>query len=1008
MVLSSCTMKGEFEDISRAELFFIKPSSDSFSNDPAYDFKIRLETDNRDIRADQATLLVFEGAGCRPENLIGRTSMTGTGATAGAAPPSSLMDGQTYSARVSLIRNGKTFQSVCSGSVGIDFQKPEPVGVTFPLTDASSSAKEVHAVWTTAVDNGLSGLTEAPYRVRLYGEPLCAGAVLKTVDVPSLQHKFKDLVHGVQYSVQISSLDKAGNESVSTCSAYTEIDVNVPGFSFSDPTSAEGYSRTETPRIQIRNDSPAAFWCFTSQVDFVPTSLLDDCPGGPGSFRGWFSSRPETLPVGAGEGLKTYELWIARADGTLISSNRSFASIVLDQIPPGNFAVTGVGGGTDGTFDAWLTSSGPPELRWTASEGAVDYAVEIRTASGDVLCSAGGVTEPGLVMDGCPALYDGAAYEAQVVAFDVARNSTSSAVFDLTVDRDPPGGFSIVGVTGFGDEIPDAFVGIGAPSINYAVSAGSTDYEIQVQDMNDVAVCTVGVKIGQSGFFDYDGEPGAACAGLIHGGTYRVYLTAFDEGRNSTPASNNGFEFQVDTVAPMLSIDSGPPPVTAETGAEIAFTAADALSGFAFATCRLDGGAVEECASPKTYANLSEGPHRVDVTAYDQSGNSVLRSHVWRVDVSNPILTIDSGPSEMTNVLPVSIAFHADDASGIESYACRIDGEEILPCLSPVTFFAAEGPHTVVLRATDELGFYDEKTVTFTVDITPPELVLTAAPDNPSHNTSRGTVSFAVSDAAAFTVRCRVDGGPEETCASPAAFEGLAAGSHAVTIEATDAAGNTASETVDWVIYTYSWSVGDFGECSAAQPNWDLGAWSSCSAAQPSFAYSAWGACSAVCGGGVQYRTETCPVIEGSQTRSVSCPIVNGTQVRDVRCRRNDDVTAADGFCEAASKPPSAQSCARGGSADCAGPVPESSQVCARGGGADCSAPQPTSQSCNPQACLTWHVITFPQWTNGTYVGLYCSSSLGYTPVHGTVCTSNGYRCADRIGAGGMQATCQY
>ena len=86
-------------------------------------------------------------------------------------------------------------------------------------------------------------------------------------------------------------------------------------------------------------------------------------------------------------------------------------------------------------------------------------------------------------------------------------------------------------------------------------------------------------------------------------------------------------------------------------------------------------------------------------------------------------------------------------------------------------------------------------------DTTPPETTITGGPaDGSSTTATTASFSFAASEAATF--QCALDGGAFTPCSSPAAYSGLAEGSHGFAVRATDQAGN-----VDPTPATRSWSV---------------------------------------------------------------------------------------------------------------------------------------------------------------------------------------------------------
>ena len=628
----SCTIKASLDDISEAELSFVEPTTNSFTNNTAYNFKVQINSTNKDITPDKATMQVFEGPDCDPTKVISENKLSADGSSvASAASTSALQDGKTYSARVVVANNDRIFQSKCSASVGVDTQNPNPVSVAYPTGNGFVSQKELLASWSTTTDNGISGLSEVPYRLRLFASTTCTGTPLQTVNSSVEQYKFKKLTQGITYVVQVSSVDKAGNESVLACSPYMEVDVNVPGFRLTDPTSIDGYSRVTSPNLSIDNDGAAAYWCFTPDTSFVPVAYTDACPSGTGTLSGWYTSRPTTLPIGSGDGLKVFNLWIFRADGSLISHNVASAAITLDQTPPGAFTVAGVGGLTDSVFDAYFTSSGQPEVKWNASSTAVDYTVDIRTSGGTLVCSMAGVTGTDLSFTGCPVLTNATTYKVRIKAFDVARNDTSAPDFNFTVDRDPPGAFTITGVSGGADVTVDHFFGNGSPTVNYSAAAGSSHYKVEIKDTGGITICSLGTKPDQSGYFNYAVESGVTCTGLVHGGTYQAFVSAFDDGENETQASNNGYSFQVDTVGPVVNYTSVPTTPTDNTFANFVFNYSDALSGMSSVQCQLDGGVYTACSGTRNYTGLAPGSHTLNVKATDMAGIITIQSNTWFV-----------------------------------------------------------------------------------------------------------------------------------------------------------------------------------------------------------------------------------------------------------------------------------------------------------------------------------------------------------------------------------------
>jgi len=86
------------------------------------------------------------------------------------------------------------------------------------------------------------------------------------------------------------------------------------------------------------------------------------------------------------------------------------------------------------------------------------------------------------------------------------------------------------------------------------------------------------------------------------------------------------------------------------------------------------------------------------------------------------------------------------------------------------------------------------------VDTTPPETTIRSGPSDTTASTS-ASLAFSSSESGS-TFQCKLDSGSWVSCISPKSYSGLAAGSHAFSVKATDAAGNT-----DATPATRSWTV---------------------------------------------------------------------------------------------------------------------------------------------------------------------------------------------------------
>lgn len=222
--------------------------------------------------------------------------------------------------------------------------------------------------------------------------------------------------------------------------------------------------------------------------------------------------------------------------------------------------------------------------------------------------------------------------------------------------------------------------------------------------------------------------------------------------------------------------------------------------------CRLDSdGAWEACASPVTYTELADGPHRFEVRAKTASHRWDHWHHWWSwcysvdptpvvaeftVDTTAPQTVIEGAPTGTIGVAEVTLNFKADEAGA--TFECRLDSAAWIPCASPATFTAlSDGPHTIEVRSTDAAGNVEAtpSAVTFAVDTTPPETTVDTAP-SAKIEVSEATITFSSPKGTVF--QCRLDPQPDSPwlpCDGTVSLVGLAQGVHTFEVRAGDSFG---------------------------------------------------------------------------------------------------------------------------------------------------------------------------------------------------------------------------
>ncbi len=137
-------------------------------------------------------------------------------------------------------------------------------------------------------------------------------------------------------------------------------------------------------------------------------------------------------------------------------------------------------------------------------------------------------------------------------------------------------------------------------------------------------------------------------------GPHSFEVRAIDNAGNTGPVAAYGWN--VDTTAPIATIEAKPTDPSASATAGFAFTAADPDgSGVAGFECKLDDAAFAACTSPKAYGSLADGAHSFEVRAIDEAGNVQPKpaAYTWRIDTSVPASPLIA-PLAPAGIVPVN------------------------------------------------------------------------------------------------------------------------------------------------------------------------------------------------------------------------------------------------------------------------------------------------------------------------------------------------------------------
>ncbi len=388
---------------------------------------------------------------------------------------------------------------------------------------------------------------------------------------------------------------------------------------------------------------------------------------------------------------------------------------------------------------------------------------------------------------------------------------------------------------GGGDDIIDADVS--GPDAEPDTDAPETTLTMTPPDFSNDGTPSFEFASDEAGTFvcSFDGETAVACTSpyarsLSDGGhTFSVRAIDLAGNQDDIPAEH---AWTIDTVAPVATIDSGPPAVDNSTSVLFMFSADETNVTF---ECQLDSAAYATCTSPSAQS-VAAGAHTFRVRAIDRAGNvdATPDVHSWTVDTSTPDTTITSGPSGATASTGATFIFSSTNAGTSPTYECRRSppGGAFTACTSPVTYTGlTDGTaYTFEVQVRNLAGTVDPTpaTRTWTPDLTAPNTTFVSG--NPSGSVSSTSANIAfTSNEAGSTFQCSLEGGTFTTCTSPSVQSGLSQGGHMFAVRAIDVAGNmdmspaSASWTVDTFAPTTSIVSGPSALSTSTTASFDFG-----------------------------------------------------------------------------------------------------------------------------------------------------------------------------------------
>ncbi|WGM90588.1 MAG: Ig-like domain-containing protein [Candidatus Bathyarchaeum tardum] len=245
--------------------------------------------------------------------------------------------------------------------------------------------------------------------------------------------------------------------------------------------------------------------------------------------------------------------------------------------------------------------------------------------------------------------------------------------------------------------------------------------------------------------------------------------------------------FSVDTVPPVVIIWPPGNETYPSSEVDVYFVFNEELSWIVYS---LDRGKNQSITGNFTLSSLSDGPHSVVIYSADKVNNTDRSNIVYfSVDTTLPVVNLLSPKNVTYTTNGVDFNFKVEEDTSWIGYSLdggsnrTVDGNFTLSSLS-------DGEHSVVVYALDAKKVNMGKAfVFFTVDTTPPEVVIKSPVDNKTYTDSNNiTLSFTVNEKG--VLKYSLDGQANITVVNSTVLYNLSNGEHNLTMFAEDLYGN--------------------------------------------------------------------------------------------------------------------------------------------------------------------------------------------------------------------------
>ena len=711
-----------------------------------------------------------------------------------------------YSITASTLANGSHTLTVTATDTAGNVSAASPglaivIDTVIPATPAAPTINAASDTGTSVTDGitnvttpTVSGTAEAGATVTLLDAKAVVGsAVADSNGAYSITSS--TLAEG-SHALTVTATDAAGNVSKASTARTVVIDTAPPATP-AVPTLAAASDTGVSATDGITNDTTPTL---TGTAEAKSTITLYDGTTKVGTAIAGATGAYSITASALANGSHSLTVTATDAAGNVSAASPAVAIVVDTTAPLAPTALNLSAASDTGTSSSdGITSVNAPTFTGKAEAGSTVTLFDGTTKVGSAVADSSGA-----FTISSSSLSDGS-HKMSVKATDTAGNvGSSSAAKTIVIDTSAPA-VSITGAGGSTTSVSQTIAGTG--------EAGTT------------------IKV-------FDGAAQVGIATVLSSGAWSTkislasgsnVITATDTDKAGNTGTSNAVTYTLNTTAPkvteILASDTG-----ASASDKITSNAALSGSGNANAIVHftVDGVSVSGTATANASGawtfvptGLADGSHTIVASETDGSGHTGTASLTFTVDATAPnvtdVLTSDTGSSAGDRVTSNPSLTGSGDANAIVHFT--VDGASISATAQANaggawTFLPtglADGSHTLVASETDAAGNTGAASLTFTLDMTPPNVLETLTSDTGASLSDGITTNASLSgsgDANAlvtFTVDGTVLSGTATASTSGAwtfVPTGLADGSHTIIASETDSAGNTGTASRTFTLDT--------------------------------------------------------------------------------------------------------------------------------------------------------------------------------------------------------------